>query len=279
MAASADKLVTLPKEFDVSKVSLSEPKGPDGKAKTVYVNYSKGNRLIVQTPEMRMPFGLSKWDNDGKSTPKFSLGLSFDDMDSRSSVKAFYDMLVKMDDLAVETAIKHKKTWFKGKPYTDDTLRAIFTPSIKFPKDKEGNVKNDYPPTFKVSLGYNEKENVLTTEVYDAHKNQINLLDCETKGARAAVIMQCAGIWMTQMGFGLSWRAIQVRVQPPTTIRGFAFKATEDDGLMDESDIEDEQQPSAKKDDAHEHEAAAPDEQGMQGDDDDDDDDDVPPPK
>lgn len=238
--------ILLPKDFDASKITLSEPKGPDSKAKTVYVNYT-GNKLILQTPEMPTPFGLSKWDNDGKGPAKYSLDLSFKEKDTRPGVAKFFEVLQTMDRVAIDTARKNKGTWFKGKKYNDDSIENIYTPSIKYAKDKKtGDITNEYPPTFKAALPFDEKENTIRTKVYDNKKNKINLMEMEnTKGSRVTLIVQCAGIWLSGAGFGLSWKAFQARVVPPTTIKDYAFAPTEEDEQMEEDvDEEDTKKPA-----------------------------------
>lgn len=237
---SSDSAILLPKDFDGSKITLSDPKGPDSKAKTVYVNYA-GNKLILQTPEMPSPFGYSKWDNDGKGPAKYSIDLSFKESDHRANVAKFFDVLQYLDRLAIDTAKKNKAAWFKGKKYNDDTIENLYTPSIKYPKDKKtGEISNEYPPTFKAAFPFNEKENCITTKVYDNKRNRTNLLEMDnTKGARITLIVQCAGIWISSAGFGLSWKAFQARIVPPTTIKEYAFTPTEEDEEMEE-DVEDD---------------------------------------
>lgn len=245
---STDTQILLPSDFNLNKISLSDPKGPDNKAKTVYVNYG-GSKFIFQTPEMPMPFGLSKWDNEGKGPVKYSVDLSFKEKDSRKSVEKFFEMISALDELAVETAIKNKSAWFKGKKYTDEMIPTLYTPSIKYAKDKKTKeITYDFPATFKTVLPYNDQEKTITTRIYDTKKNPINIFTLDnTKGARSTLIVQCAGIWISTTGFGLSWKAIQMRIVPPTTIKEYAFAPTEDDNLAEESDVDEEEQQQAHK--------------------------------
>lgn len=247
--------ILLPKEFDASKISMSEPKGPDNKAKTVYINHG-GDKLIFQTPEMPMPFGLSKWDNEGKGPIKYSIDLSFKEKDSRPNVAKFFEMLEAMDKLAIDTAIQNKTTWFKGKgsKYSEEMIRNLYTPTIKYAKDKVTKEPTDaYPPTYKVVLPYNDAEKRVTSRVYNNKKETLDIMDMDangslvanTKGARATVIVQCAGIWISTTGFGISWKAIQIRLVPPTTIKEHAFIEDADQDV-EESDIEDDDEAADK---------------------------------
>lgn len=243
MAASP---IILPKDFSIQRTTLSAPKGPDNKAKTVYVSYDN-DKLMFQTPNMPLPFGLSKWDNDGKGPTKYSIDLSFKERETNADVARFFDMISAVDDLAKRTAVANKATWFKGKKYTDEMIPTLFTPSIKYAKDKNTKEVNlDYPPTFKVTLPFNADEGAITTKVYDVKKNLVNPLDMTTKNGRALLIVQCGGIWISSTGFGVQWRGLQMRLEPPTHIKDYAFLPVEDD-LVEESDAEDDAHDDAKE--------------------------------
>lgn len=258
--------ILLPKNFDANKLTMSDPKGPDNKAKNVYINYS-GDRLVFQTPEMPLPFGVSKWDNEGKTPPKYSVDLSFKDKNDDPRVAKFFDMLSALDEAAIQTACKNKATWFKGKKYSDEMVRNIYTPIIKWAKDKVTKEPTDaYPPTYKVVLPFNDKDKCITTKVYNDKREAMDLMDLEnanqlataTKGARAAVIVHVSGVWISNTGFGITSKAMQVRLKPPTTIKEHAFIEDEDEDDVNNGDEQqdvdvdenknDKAQPAAKTD-------------------------------
>ena len=53
-----------PSTFDVSKVSISQPKVLDSGGKMAYLNYGE-KRLLIQTPSLPAPFGMSVFDKAG----------------------------------------------------------------------------------------------------------------------------------------------------------------------------------------------------------------------
>ena len=61
--------IILPKSFDISKLSFSQPKQLTTGGKTIFVNYS-GNQLLMQTPDMKTPFGVSVWPGDNGGPDK-----------------------------------------------------------------------------------------------------------------------------------------------------------------------------------------------------------------
>ena len=60
------------------------------------------------------------------------------------------DVISQIDEKLLEEGVKNSKSWFKG-DLGRDVVKAFYTPSLKYSKDKEGNVLN-YPPNIKLKL-------------------------------------------------------------------------------------------------------------------------------
>ena len=87
MSSFAPK-VMQPSEFDVSTVTYTEPKKfGDAGGKIIYMNIDR-SRIALNTPKMRIPFGLNKYQDAGKP-PKYSLDMSFNDMENNEKIKNF----------------------------------------------------------------------------------------------------------------------------------------------------------------------------------------------
>ena len=124
----------------------------------------------------------------------------------------------------LDLAEKNSQTWFKTK-YTRDVLKAFYNPCIKFSKDKEGNLK-PYPPTLKVNL--RQVDGKFDATLYDVNKKPMKDIPMEevlVKGAQVTMLIECTGIWFSgSTSFGLSWKAVQIRVDEiPESIRDYAF--------------------------------------------------------
>ena len=224
--------VVLPREFDIKKVDFSALKTLDNGGKIVYVGYGPGKGpLFMQTPPMSAPFGMSVWDNDGKAVPKHTLDLSFKGMDSCKKLQKFYDVLEALDQRLVDDGFANQSSWFKGKKYgSRDIVEALYTPLIKYAKDRETGERTDkYPPTMKLSVPF--RDGVFTCQAFDDNKKPVDLSQLETlKGATVSAIIQCTGIWFAGGKFGVSWRVVQMRVVPnDTSFNGFAFRGDGDD--------------------------------------------------
>lgn len=208
--------------FNSKNLAFSTPKQLPSGAKQAYVNYN-GQKLVMQTAmEMSVPFGLNIADKFGP--PEYSVELSFRGNEQNAAIKDFMDLISQIDEKMLEEGVKNSKLWFKA-DVSRDVVKAFYTPSLKYSKDKEGNVLN-YPPNIKLKL--RKLNNDFETKFYDVNGNpykDIPIEDLLVKGVQVTAIMECAGVWFAGSKFGLTWRAKQIAVHKlPEKIADFAFK-------------------------------------------------------
>ncbi len=215
--------VVSPASFSVSKITFSPVKTLESGGKQAYLNYD-GRPLVMQVGPLETPFGLSVFDK--VSPPKYSVDLKlrgYDDAANHPKTAKIYEALHALDDFMLDQGVKNAVAWFKGAK-SREVLSELYTPTVKFAKDNEGNLK-PYPPTLKLQL--KQREGKFDTQVYNDKKQpltDIPLEDVLVKGAVLTVLMQCTGIWFAGGKYGLSWKAIQIRADKvPDSIRGFAF--------------------------------------------------------
>ena len=214
--------VVYPSSFTSKNITISAPKSLPSGAKQAYLNYG-GERLVMQTAvAMSVPFGLNVADKFGPA--EYSVELSFRGNEQRPEIKEFMDVISQIDEKLLEEGVKNSKSWFKG-DLGRDVVKAFYTPSLKYSKDKEGNVLN-YPPNLKLKL---RKVNTdFETKFYDINGNPykgIPVEDLLVKGVQVTAIIECAGVWFAGSKFGLTWRAKQIAIHKlPEKIGDFAFK-------------------------------------------------------
>ena len=228
--------IVLPTDFDASNITYSEPRVLDNNGKVIYVSYNK-KKLIMQTPEMDVPFGLSKQSFDGKD--KYSLDLSFKGKDNREVLGKFFNGLKSLDRKFIEDGFANSQKWFKKTFKSIDSIEeAMYTPLVKFPKDKEGNITDKYPPTIRITVPHDGTK--FLCDVYDHNKNIVDLATIDTKGAKISAIVQCSGLWVSGK-YGSTWKVVQMKVTPPARIKGYAFKDIEEkvEKDIDEEDEDD----------------------------------------
>ena len=225
--------IVQPSAFSVSKVSITAPKVLDSGGKMAYLNYGDARALVMQTPSLPSPFGLNVYDKAGP--PKYSLDLALRGYQENPKVKAIYNALHSLDEYMIDLGVKNSKLWFKS-DMKRDVVSAFYTPIVKFGKDKDGN-QTSYPPNIKLQLKRTRDGGDFECQFYDQkskgdpNANPLKGIPIEellVKKIEATALMQCTGVWFAGGKFGLSWKAVQVRLDSvPAGIRGCAF---EDDG-------------------------------------------------
>jgi hypothetical protein len=217
-------------DFNTSNISFSQVKILDNGGKQAYLNYG-GRSLTMQTASMAVPYGMSIFDKQGPV--KYSVDLSFRGYEDKSSkVAAFYNAMAQLDDFMIDQGVKNSQAWFKNK-LTREVVEAFYTPVVRVSKDANGNPK-PYPPSFKVALKKRNGSDTFDIQTYDDQKRPyegVPLEDLLVKGAQVTVLVQCTGVWFAGSKYGLSWKAVQLRVDKlPESIRGFAF--ADEDGAV-----------------------------------------------
>mgnify|MGYP006116330009 CR=1 FL=1 len=226
--------ICLPSEVNVADVKVGILKSLSNGGKMAFLNH-KEKQFVIQTPEMYGPFGMNSYTNDDTGITKYSLDLSFRNLEDRDSLQSLMKFLNDLDDLVVQTAFDNSQLWFKKKYSSKEVVEALYTSCVKYPKDKEtGEVIDKYPPTFKINLPH--RDGKFKLEAYDKKANVLDLSKITTKGAKFVSLLQCGGVWVAGGKFGLTWRVVQIQVTPPSTISGFSIKKVENDNIADEDE-------------------------------------------
>jgi hypothetical protein len=168
------------------------------------------------------------------------MDLSFKGKETRENLNTFFEKMSALDKKLIQDGVDNSMTWLKKKYNSADVVEALFSPMVKYAKDKNtGEVTDKYPPTFKLKLPFSK--GAFQCEAYDSKRNLLNLKELidtgAMKGAKVTAIIQCQGIWVAGGKYGCSWKVVQMRVTPQQAIKGYAFKETEEDKVTD-SDID-----------------------------------------
>jgi hypothetical protein len=236
--------VVQPSTFDVSKVSISQPKVLDSGGKMAYLNYGE-KRLLIQTPSLPAPFGMSVFDKAGP--PKYSVDLALRGYQDQPKPKALFTALQKLDEYMIEQGVKNSKAWFK----TDmkrEVVQAFYTPCVRFGKDKQGN-QTPYPPNLKVQLRRKRDGSDFECLFYDQKSKGdpdaqplrgIPAEELLVKRSEMTALIECTGVWFAGGKFGVSWKAVQIRLDSvPSGLRGYGFQEDGDDDVVEEDDVPD----------------------------------------
>jgi hypothetical protein len=145
-----------------------------------------------------------------------------------SDTDAFLRNMKTFEDKIKADALTNSKEWFGKVHKSPEVIEALFTPMLKYPKDKQTR-DFDYSKAPILSVKTPNYEGVWKFEVYDEDENKlypdsantmINPLDYLQRGTHLATIIQCGGLWFANGKFGITWRLAQAVVQKPKATIG-----------------------------------------------------------
>jgi hypothetical protein len=213
---------------DVSSINMSEVKvttptrnASGGLNANLWYN---GERLCFATPKMVCPFGISKFetDKDGKSTPKYSLDLSFRGMQTDEKIAEFHSFLLSLDNIVIESALGNSENWF-GKKMDHAVLSALVSASVREspPKMDRNGQPIKYPATFRSKISHGLAN--YNTEAFNSRQEPIDPLSIN-KGDSVMAIIEVVGVYfMNRKRFGISYKIYQMMVFPSNLTAMFQF--------------------------------------------------------
>jgi hypothetical protein len=274
--------------FKADAIKYSAPKANASGGKSVNIlNKATNTGLRLSTPLM-LTWGAADFvdEKTGKGNGKYEMGLQFPtDEYKNADTDAFLKNMQEFEKKIKADAMTYSKEWFGKVHKSEDVISALWTPMLKYSKDKAtGEPDVNKSPTVRIKIPV--WEGVWRCEIYDEDGvalfpnpavPSVTPLDFLQKGINVAVIMQCGGLWFANGKFGLTWKLIQAVVQKPrASLAGSCFiklKPSDKERLktaapaVEEADVEpvgqivedsDEEEEALPEDDADEEEEAEP---------------------
>jgi hypothetical protein len=201
--------------FVNSKLGVGELKAL-AKSSQVYLNYD-GRRMLLQAPQLTVPYDASDYQGDGK----FKVQFSFKGRDTNPRVAKFHDVIEAIDNFVVDMAVKNCGKWFKKPGMTRDMLKLFFKPTLRYSKDKDGNEKREYPPHMSVALKRKPSptnDGPFIAEIYDDARKMIqdkSPVEALRRNAEVVPILSCGGVWIVDGKFGITWTLHQAIIKVP----------------------------------------------------------------
>ena len=230
-------------EVDTSALKFSKLNTLPSGCKTMYVNH-KGDfaPLFVQSPEMKVPFDSGTYYPENETSGKFSIKVSMDNIESDESMKQFHDMLNNMDEQLIKAGIENSAEWFKSQQWikkkgtSEEKIADNYTRMVKVSTDPEtGEPNGKWAPSFAFKIV--KRDGKVLCDCYDNNKEELvtsgeGAVDLETmfkKGTKLKMIVKCNGIWISNVGWGCTWRAEQIKIDVPAGFSGYAFDDSDDE--------------------------------------------------
>lgn len=258
--ACASDLITDFSVFTPSSISYGKPRVNNRGGKSIKFLDSNNNNLVVSTPLM-LTWGVNKMVDEDTGRVSYNMSLQFPSDDySNDSIRKFFKDMTELESKVLDDSCTYSKDWFGKQKMSREVAEALFSPMLKYPKDKTSG-EPDYTrsPTVRVKIPYWEGK--FNVELYDTDNNVIFNQDVDLddkpfenmipKASHVACVLQCNGLWFAAGKFGVTWQLVQAVVRRPVRIQGQCFiKLSSDDRKIvkriqeqeDEQDNEQEDQ-------------------------------------
>lgn len=229
-------------------IKYSKPKVDARGGKSVgIVNTAVNSATYISTPLM-LTWGVNKYVDEGNGKVSYDMALQFPNEEyARDDTTSFLNNMIEFENMIKTDATKNAKEWFGKAKMSEDAIDALWTPMLKYPKDKNTLERDlERAPTLKIKIPFWEGD--WRTELYDMDQkaifpdpdgSNVTPQDLIGKGAHVAVVIQCGGLWFANGKFGVTWKLLQGVVKPKETMRGkcHIMLSNEDKERMTESAV------------------------------------------
>lgn len=222
-------------QFNVQNIKYTTPKVNNSQGKSVNIlNKATNTGLRISTP-LLLTWGASDFQDPatGKGNGKFEMSLQFPSAEYESEeTRAFLKNIIEFEKKIKEDALILSKEWFGKQHKNAEVVDALFTPMLKYSKDKiTGEPDLNKAPSLRVKIP--SWEGQFRCEIYDeegvklfpnSENTLLTPIELIHKGTNVAALIQCGGIWFANGKFGVTWKLAQLVVQKPKgTLTGQCF--------------------------------------------------------
>ena len=226
MASSTESHILNGVSFNMSDIGFGKPRinASNGKNVTIF-NLLARTPLKLTTPPMTT-WGVNVNDFEGNGKQSYDLTITFPSKEyENEDTRNFLKNLKDLEDLIKLKALENSKDWF-GKPkMSAEVLDALFTPMVRYSKNKEtGEVDLTKPPGLRIKITYYDGQ-FKNVEVFDTERKMIDpgtdqpLTEVIPKGTQIVTVISCGGIWFANGKFGVTWKLFQAMVKPKTRLQ------------------------------------------------------------
>ena len=224
---SSEQIVSVSNYSAASDISYAKAKiNPSGGKNIAIMNGKVRKNTMLSTPLM-LTWGMSEFNDDKTGKRSFELSLQFPNAEYPDrDGEVFLEKMKEFETKVKADAVTNAKDWFGKQKMSAEVVDALWTPMLKYPKNKESG-EFDYAraPTLRVKVPYWDGD--WKVELYDMEQRQLwpsedldSPVELIPKLTKVACVIQCGGIWFANGKFGVTWKLFQAVVKPPTSLRG-----------------------------------------------------------
>lgn len=223
----------------LTDMKYTKPKVNSVGGRSVGIVNAKTSTVLNLSSPLMLTWGVQDFTDDKTGKVSYDLALQFpnEGFETPATMKFLANMAV-FEKKIKEDAIANSKEWFSKPKMTSDAVDALWTPVLKYPKNKD-TLEADMTraPTLKVKLPFwdntwkeLELYGVDMSPIFpDPMNPALSPKDLIAKGSHIAVSIQCGGIWFANGKFGVTWKLFQAIVKPKMSLKGKCHIKLDDD--------------------------------------------------
>lgn len=227
----ASEMVIPGASFNPEKdMKYTKPKVNSVGGRSVGIVNSKTSTVLNLSSPLMLTWGVQSFTDDKSGKVSYDLALQFPNEGFETpATKRFLENMAAFEKKIKDDAIANSKEWFSKPKMTADAVDALWTPVLKYPKNKD-TLEADMTraPTIKVKLpfwdGAWKELELYDTDMQPVFPDPMNPAlspqDLIAKGSHIAVSIQCGGIWFANGKFGVTWKLFQAIVKPKMSLKG-----------------------------------------------------------
>jgi hypothetical protein len=228
--SAADMVIPGASFNPATDMKYSKPKVNSLGGRSVGIVNAKTSTVLNLSSPLMLTWGVQSFTDEKSGKVSYDLALQFPSEGYETpAAKKFLANMTAFEKRIKEDAITNSKEWFSKPKMTADAVDALWTPILKYPKNKD-TLEADLSraPTIKVKLPFWDGE-WKELELYDVEMRSIfpdptnsalSPKDLIAKGSNIAVSIQCGGIWFANGKFGVTWKLFQAIVKPKMSLKG-----------------------------------------------------------
>ena len=225
---SGHGLILKAGDLNASCIGFNKPRINPSGGKNIGVLNAKVNQPMRLEMPLVLTWGANEWVDEQSGKRSYDMALQFGDPEYASDDEKQCLENVKMFERTIkQKAVENCKEWFNKAKMSEEVVDALFTPMLRYPKDKEtGEPDLSRSPTMKIKFNYWDE--VFKCEVYDMRgeclfpnpESDSTPISLIAKGCHVKTIVQCGGVWFAAGKFGVTWKLVQAMVKPKATLEG-----------------------------------------------------------
>ena len=210
--------------------SYTKPKVNASGGKSIGIISNKSRKAVYLSTPLMLTWGVNEFVDEKTGRKTYDMSLQFPKEEYNTpDVNKFLETMKQFESKIKADAILNCKEWMNKPKMSAEVVDALWTPMLKYPKDKDtGEFDYSRPPTLRIKFSFWDDE--WKCELYDMEQklifpNEVGLFpnDLIVKATNVATVITCGGLWNANGKFGVTWKLLQAVVKPKASLKGQCY--------------------------------------------------------